>query len=78
MKLAPVASNLIAPYDKDHIIDEKSYWNEMIKLLDKYNYKDDLLMKMMKIQETNNDTHSINYDMIMNKNFDPTISKVTG
>ena len=50
----------------------------MVKLLDKYNYKDDLLMKMMKIQETNNDTHSINYDMIMNKNFDPTISKVTG
>ena len=48
----------------------------MVKLLDKYNYKDDLQMKMMKIQETNNDTHSINYDMIMNKNFDPTIGKV--
>jgi len=76
MKLAPVSSNLIAHYDKDHIIDEKNYWNEMIKLLDKYNYKDDLQMKMMKIQETNNDTHSINYDMIMNKNFDPTINKI--
>jgi len=76
LKLAPVPSNLIAPHGKDHIIDEKSYWNEMVKLLDKYNYKDDLLMKMMKIQETNNDTHSINYDMIMNKNFDPTIGKI--
>ena len=48
----------------------------MVKLLDKYNYKDDLLMKMMKIQETNNDTHSINYDMIMNKSSDTTINKI--
>ena len=76
MKLAVVASNLIAPHDKAHIIDEKSYWNEMVKLLDKYNYKDDLLMKMMKIQETNNDTHTINYDMIMNKSLDTTINKI--
>jgi hypothetical protein len=67
---------LIAPHDKAHIIDEKSYWNEMVKLLDKYNYKDDLLMKMMKIQETNNDTHAINYDMIMNKSSDTTINKI--
>ena len=75
MKLARVTSNLIAPHGKAHV-DEKSYWNEMVKLLDKYNYKDDLLMKMMKIQETNNDTHTINYDMIMNKSFDSTINEL--
>ena len=78
LKLAPVHTNLIVPHGKEHITNEKNYWNEMVKLLDKYNYKDDLLMKMMKIQETNNDTHSINYDMIMNKNFDPSIGKITG
>jgi len=78
LKLAPVHTNLIAPHGKEHVTNEKNYWNEMVKLLDKYNYKDDLLMKMMKIQETNNDTHSINYHMIMNKNFDTTIGKVTG
>ena len=48
----------------------------MIKLLDKYNSLDDLLIKMMKIQEKNNDKHTINYDMVMNKNFDTKIDKL--
>ena len=41
--------------------DEKVYWAKMIKLLDQYNYEENWLLKMMKIQETNNDTHTIDY-----------------
>ena len=33
-------------------------------------------MKMMKIQEKNNDKHAIDYDMIMNKNFDTKINEL--
>jgi hypothetical protein len=66
---------LIPSHGFDHII-EKDYWSEMIKLLEQYSYEDDLLLRMMKIQEKNNHKHSINYDMIMNKNFDPTIGKI--
>jgi len=72
-KLTRITSNLIAPYDSSHV-DEKNYWSEMIKLLEKYNYKNDYLMKMMKIQEKNNDKHTIDYEMIMNKNFDTKIN----
>ena len=75
MKLARITSNLIAPFDSAHV-NEKNYWQEMIKLLDKYNSLDDLLIKMMKIQEKNNDKHTINYDMVMNKNFDTKIDKL--
>ena len=74
-KLSRVHVNLIPSYGFDHII-EKDYWSEMIKLLEQYSYEDDLLLRMMKIQEKNNHKHSINYDMIMNKNFDPTIGKI--
>jgi hypothetical protein len=74
-RLARITSNLIAPHGSPHI-DEKNYWSEMIKLLDKYDSKDDLLMKMMKIQEKNNDKHAIDYDMIMNKNFDTKINEL--
>tara|TARA_B100001964_G_scaffold75101_1_gene85371 strand:+ start:1010 stop:2785 length:1776 start_codon:yes stop_codon:yes gene_type:complete len=75
MKLARITSNLIVPYGFDHV-DEKDYWTKMVRLLDKYNYKDDLLIKMMKIQESNNDTHTIDYDMIMNKNLDTAINEI--
>ena len=74
-RLARITSNLIAPHSSLHV-DEKNYWIEMIKLLDKYDSKDDLLMKMMKIQEKNNDKHAIDYDMIMNKNFDTKINEL--
>ena len=42
----------------------------MIKLLDQYKYEEDLLIKMMKIQETDNDMHTINYRMIEKKNLE--------
>lgn len=48
----------------------------MIKLLEQYSYEDDLLLRMMKIQEKNNHKHTINYDMIMNKSLDTTINKI--
>ena len=43
---------------------DKNYWIKMIKLLDNYNEEEDLLKKMMKIQEKNNDRHAINYDSL--------------
>jgi len=36
----------------------------MIKLLDNYKEEEDLLKKMMKIQEKNNDRHTINYNLL--------------
>jgi len=66
-KLVEIPSNLIA-YCKAVNIDEKRYWADMTKLLDKYKYEDDLLIKMMKIQEIDNDMHTINYRMIEKKN----------
>ena len=36
-------------------------------LLDKYNYEEDWLKKMMKIQQTNNDMHTIDYRMLEKK-----------
>ena len=36
----------------------------MTKLLDQYKYENDLLKKMMKIQETNNDMHTIDYRVL--------------
>ena len=38
----------------------------MIKLLEQYSYEDDLLLRMMKIQEKNNHKHTIDYRMIKN------------
>ena len=40
-------------------IDERIFWNGMIKLLDQYKYKEDLLLEMMKIQESNKDMNII-------------------
>ena len=36
----------------------------MSKLVDNYNEEEDLLKKMMKIQEKNNDRHAINYNLL--------------
>ena len=60
-KLIGIPVNLIAPSERRNL-DEKSYWISMTKLLNEYNFEKDLLIKMMKIQETNNDMHTINYD----------------
>ena len=70
MKLSIIKSNLI-PYhgtaNFNHV-EEKSFWTEMTKLLDKYNHENDLLKKMMEIQEVNKDIHAINYGMINTTN----------
>ena len=62
-KISQITSNLIAPYGSRHV-NEKIFWAEMTKLLEQYNYEDDLLKKMMKIQKENNDLHAIDYRMI--------------
>ena len=70
MELAVIRSNLIAFHGSAHFtgVEEKSFWTEMTKLLDKYNYKDDLLKKMMEIQEENKDIHAIDYRKIKTAN----------
>ncbi len=70
MKLAIIRSNLIPFHGTAHFtyVEEKSFWIQMTKLLDKYNYKDDLLKKMMEIQEVKKDIHAIDYRMIKTVN----------
>ena len=70
MKLAIIKSNLIPSHGTANFthVDEKSFWTEMTKLLDKYNHENDLLKKMMEIQEVNKDIHAINYGMIKTTN----------
>ena len=65
MKLTRININLI-PSHGTRDVDETKYWNEMTKLIDLYSTEKDLLKKMMKIQEINNDTHTIDYGMIRN------------
>jgi hypothetical protein len=36
----------------------------MTKLLNEYNFEENLLIKMLKIQEANNDMHTINYRVL--------------
>jgi len=55
--------NFITPFGNGPMKD-KNFWSKMIKLLDNYNEEEDLLKKMMKIQEKNNDRHAINYDSL--------------
>jgi hypothetical protein len=68
-ELTRINVNLLAPFsvvataDSDHV-NEKTFWLEMIKLLDNYKEEEDLLKKMMKIQEKNNDRHTINYNLL--------------
>ena len=63
IKLTRIPSNLMTSYDA-RLFDEENFWIDMIKLLDQYKYEEDLLKKMMKIQQANNDLHTINYAMI--------------
>ena len=70
MKLAIIKSNLIPYHGTANFthVEEKSFWSEMTKLLDKYNHENDLLKKMMEIQEVKKDIHPINYGMIKTTN----------
>ena len=63
--LTRVPANIPAKY-----LDERIFWTGMIKLLEQYKYEEDLLIKMMKIQEANNDKHTIDYRMIKKTNGD--------
>ena len=65
IELTQITSNLIAPFNsKVDSFDEKNFWTEMTKLLDQYTYEKDLIKKMMKMQEINNDRHVIDYRII--------------
>jgi hypothetical protein len=70
MKLAIIKSSLIPFHGTNNFthVEEKSFWTEMTKLLDKYNHEDDLLKKMMEIQEVKKDIHAIDYRMIKTDN----------
>ena len=63
MKLTQIPSNLITPYRIEQF-NEENFWSGMTKLLNQYNYEKDWLKKMMKIQEINNDLHTIDYRII--------------
>ena len=75
IKLTRIPSNLITIYNA-RLFDEEIFWTEMTKLLDQYKYEDDLLKKMMKIQQINNDLHTINYGIIEKGN--TTLNKING
>jgi hypothetical protein len=58
-------------------IDERIFWTGMIKLLDQYKYEEDLLLKMMKIQELNNDMYTIDYRRIKKINLENVLTKLS-
>ena len=62
-ELTRINVNLIAPFEIGPMND-KIFWPKMIKLVDNYNEEEDLLKKMMKIQEKNNDRHTLNYNLL--------------
>ena len=62
-ELTRINVNLITPFD-DVSMNEEYFWHKMIKLVDNYKKEEDLLKKMMKIQEKNNDRHTINYNLL--------------
>ena len=68
--LTPVPTSILDCRETEYIdkktkyLDERIFWTGMIKLLDQYKREEDLLKRMMKIQETNNDMHAIDYRMI--------------
>ena len=66
-EFAAIPVNLIPPTDSS-VIDEKKFWTLMTKLLNEYNFEKDLLIKMMKIQEANNDMHTIDYRLLEKRN----------
>jgi hypothetical protein len=61
--LTRININLLTPSDPGQMND-KNFWSKMIKLVDNYKEEEDSLKKMMKIQEKNNDRHTINYNLL--------------
>jgi hypothetical protein len=72
--LTQIPSNLIIHHSTRQF-NEENFWTEMTKLLDQYNYEKDLLKKMMRFQEKNNDLHTIDYRMINRGNI---LNKMNG
>jgi hypothetical protein len=68
--LTQIPSSLIVHDDgtASKRFNEENFWTEMSKLLDQYKYENDMLKKMMKIQQINNDLHTIDYRMIKKEN----------
>jgi hypothetical protein len=62
-KLTKIRANLLPSFGNEPV-NMKTFWPEMIDLLDNYNEEEDLLKKMMKIQNKNNDRHAINYNLL--------------
>ena len=62
-----IPTNLMANYSTRQHVDEKKYFTEMTKLIEQYNEQEDMIKKMMKIQEKNNDRHAIDYRIIFNE-----------
>jgi hypothetical protein len=63
-ELTRINVNLINSYDRRTTFNDKNFFSDAIKLLDNYKEEEDLLKKMMKIQEKNNDRHTINYNLL--------------
>ena len=63
-ELTRINANLIAPYNNHLPMNDKNFYSEATKLLNSYKEEEDLLKKMMKIQEKNNDRHTINYNLL--------------
>jgi hypothetical protein len=63
-ELTRINVNLINSYDQRTTFNDKNFFSDAIKLLNNYKEEEDLLKKMMKIQEKNNDRHTINYNLL--------------
>ena len=63
-ELTRINVNLIATHEIGPMKNYKTFWSKMIKLVDNYNEEEDLLKKMMTIQEKKNDRHTINYNLL--------------
>ena len=63
-ELTRINVNLVAPYDINSPMNDKNFWPTMITLVNNYKEEEDTLKKMMKIQEKNNDRHTINYNLL--------------
>ena len=62
-ELTKIKVNLVAPSEIGPMND-KNFWSKMIKLVDNYKEEEDSLKEMMKLQEKNNDRHTINYNLL--------------
>ena len=73
--LTRISANIME--NRTKYIDERIFWTGMIKLLDQYKYEEDLLLKMMKIQELNNDMYTIDYRRIKKINLENVLTKLS-